>query len=129
MSSRLLTPSLRAIATRHTVVLPTVTRRVSIASSSSNQRLQETACDENPDLHKQDLLAKQKSGKGHWKPELASESEAAVKADRHTQPGISLEEMQERTKHMAEEKRKNGGTSVEDGLWAQQNEEKKTMKA
>lgn len=28
--------------------------------------------------HKQDLLQKQKDGKGHWKPELASDSEEAV---------------------------------------------------
>lgn len=28
--------------------------------------------------HKQDQLAKQKEGKGHWKPELASDSEEAV---------------------------------------------------
>ncbi len=32
--------------------------------------------------HKQDSLAKQKAGKGHWKPELASDSEESVKADR-----------------------------------------------
>jgi len=28
--------------------------------------------------HKQDQLQKQKEGKGHWKPELASDSEEAV---------------------------------------------------
>jgi hypothetical protein len=28
--------------------------------------------------HKQDQLQKQKEGKGHWKPELASNSEEAV---------------------------------------------------
>lgn len=28
--------------------------------------------------HKQDQLTKQKEGKGHWKPELASDSEEAV---------------------------------------------------
>ena len=39
---------------------------------------------DNPDLaesnerHKQDQLQKQKEGKGHWKPELASDSEEAV---------------------------------------------------
>lgn len=30
------------------------------------------------EMAKQDLLKKQKEGKGHWKPELASESEEAV---------------------------------------------------
>ena len=32
--------------------------------------------------HKQDSLKKQKEGAAHWKPELASDSEEAVKADR-----------------------------------------------
>ncbi|KAI9731359.1 MAG: hypothetical protein M1834_005264 [Cirrosporium novae-zelandiae] len=34
------------------------------------------------DHHKSDSLSKQKVGKGQWKHELASESEAAIKADR-----------------------------------------------
>ncbi|KAL8699781.1 MAG: hypothetical protein Q9201_005801 [Fulgogasparrea decipioides] len=34
------------------------------------------------DHHKDDQLNKQKEGKGHWKPELSSNSEAAIKADR-----------------------------------------------
>lgn len=39
---------------------------------------------DHPDLgeqrekHKEDQLQKQKEGKGHWKPELASDSEEAV---------------------------------------------------
>ncbi len=33
---------------------------------------------EHNERHKQDLLQKQKDGKGHWKPELASNSEEAV---------------------------------------------------
>jgi hypothetical protein len=33
---------------------------------------------EQSEIHKQDLLRKQKEGKGHWKPELASDSEEAV---------------------------------------------------
>jgi len=34
------------------------------------------------DHHKNDQLQKQKEGKGHWKGELASSSEASIKADR-----------------------------------------------
>ncbi|CAL8578373.1 hypothetical protein XPA_004162 [Xanthoria parietina] len=34
------------------------------------------------DAHKEDQLNKQKEGKGHWKKELSSNSEAAIKADR-----------------------------------------------
>ncbi|KAI9883107.1 MAG: hypothetical protein M1823_005129 [Watsoniomyces obsoletus] len=35
------------------------------------------------DHHKHDQLQKAKEGKNHWKEELASESETAVKADRN----------------------------------------------
>lgn len=70
------------------------------------------------DKHKQDSLSKQKQGKGHWKPELASVSEESVKADRMT-PGEAGEEamkrLQERTKQHAEELSKHG-TSMRDGL-------------
>jgi hypothetical protein len=66
-----------------------------------------------PEKHKHDLLAKQKEGKGHWKPELASASEAAVKADRSGKEDISS--LQDRTKATAEETHKTG-TSMRDGL-------------
>ncbi|KAK8039885.1 hypothetical protein PG993_008296 [Apiospora rasikravindrae] len=71
----------------------------------------------NQEKHKADLLNKHKDGKGHWKPELASNSEEAVKADRST-GGSSKEEMsklQEQTKKSAEETHK-AGTSMRDGL-------------
>lgn len=66
---------------------------------------------DNPDAaahnekHKQDQLQKQKEGKGHWKPELASDSEEAVTADRSEEHG-SIKEMQEKTAKQAEEKHK-----------------------
>merc|ERR1711964_613106 len=46
---------------------------------------------ESNERHKQDQLQKQKEGKGHWKPELASDSEEAVAADRSSNE--SIEEM------------------------------------
>jgi len=64
--------------------------------------------------HKQDLLAKQKAGKGHWKPELASDSEEAVNADR-AHKGETPEELAKKTSSHAEEKHK-AGTSQHDGL-------------
>ena len=70
------------------------------------------------DKHKSDSITKQKQGKGHWKPELASDSEEAVKSDRHHQEsgrGESIEQLQERTKRAAEETSK-AGTSMRDGL-------------
>jgi len=59
--------------------------------------------------HKQDLLKKQKEGKGHWKPELASASEEAVAADRHEHSDHSekgIKELQEKTVKDVEEKHK-----------------------
>ena len=72
-----------------------------------------------PEKHKQDLLTKQKAGKGHWKPELASDSEEAVKADRARDAAGGVKEdiskLQERTKSSAEDTAKSG-TSMRDGL-------------
>ncbi|KAI1435570.1 hypothetical protein GGR50DRAFT_693957 [Xylaria sp. CBS 124048] len=68
-----------------------------------------------PEKHKQDLLEKQKAGKGHWKPELASESEEAVKADRAAGQDEDIVSLQNRTKATAEETAKTG-TSMRDGL-------------
>ncbi|KAI5858284.1 hypothetical protein GGS23DRAFT_600638 [Durotheca rogersii] len=69
-----------------------------------------------PERHKQDLLAKQKAGTAHWKPELATDSEEAVKADRHGGEGKEdIHTLQERTKSAAEETSR-AGTSMRDGL-------------
>ncbi|KAA6409448.1 MAG: hypothetical protein FRX48_07001 [Lasallia pustulata] len=57
------------------------------------------------DHHKDDQLRKQKEGKGHWKGELASNSESAVKADRGDMEATddNIQKMQEETtKHHAE---------------------------
>lgn len=43
--------------------------------------------------HKNDTVQKARKGEPEWKPELASNSEQAVKADDHE---MSMEEMQER---------------------------------
>lgn len=70
------------------------------------------------DLHKKDSLAKQKQGSGHWKPELASDSEEALKADRASKDGHAaerIEALQERTKKAAEETSK-AGTSMRDAM-------------
>ncbi|KAG5931816.1 hypothetical protein E4U53_001594 [Claviceps sorghi] len=65
------------------------------------------------DKHKRDSLAKQKRGAGHWKPELASDSEEAVRADQAGRE--DFRSMQERTKKAAEESRK-AGTSAGEGF-------------
>lgn len=68
---------------------------------------------EDYDRHKKDSLDKQKSGKGHWKPELASDSEEAIKADHSSYSSVA--ELQEKTKRHAEDKAKSG-TSMNDGM-------------
>jgi len=63
----------------------------------------------NNEKHKQDSLAKSKDGKGHWKPELASDSEEAITADRNAHADHSadgIKELQKKTAEHAEKKHK-----------------------
>ncbi|KAH7311704.1 hypothetical protein B0I35DRAFT_411862 [Stachybotrys elegans] len=100
--SKLAAPVLsRAVAGRSI----TTTSRMNLKESSSQT-------DVDYDKHKQDSLSKQKKGTGHWKPELASDSEEAVKADRNAQ-GLDPKTLAERTKKAAEETSK-AGTSMSD---------------
>ncbi|KAH8816268.1 hypothetical protein F5884DRAFT_775585 [Xylogone sp. PMI_703] len=99
-----------------------LSRRTFTASSTRALKESDRDVDEKDyDKHKQDLLKKQKEGKGHWKSELGSNSEEAVKADRsHTggKDGHSeeaIKELQKRTAGHAEKKHKYG-TSQDDGL-------------
>ncbi|KAK0613890.1 hypothetical protein B0T14DRAFT_437968, partial [Immersiella caudata] len=68
------------------------------------------------DKHKKDSIEKQKRGQGHWKPELASNSEESIRADRMS-PGEAgkeaMKQLQEKTKGRAEETAKHG-TSMSD---------------
>ncbi|GJC87673.1 mitochondrial carrier protein [Colletotrichum tofieldiae] len=82
------------------------TSKVGLKESSGH------ADSETHEKHKQDSLSKQKQGKGHWKSELASDSEEAIKADRNE--GSDPKTLQEKTKGHAEEKSK-AGTSTSDG--------------
>jgi len=103
--------AIRPIARQAAIVPRTFT------TSSAALKHKESADPESPEYdpekHKQDSLAKQKSGNGHWKPELASESEEALKAD--NKPHEDISKLQERTKGDAESKKKSG-TSMHDGL-------------
>lgn len=92
--------------------------------TSSTVRALKESDRNNPDLaaqnekHKQDQLTKQKDGKGHWKPELASDSEEAVAADRHQHDDHSeegLKDLQKKTAEHAEKKHKHG-TSQDPGF-------------
>ncbi|QUC20853.1 uncharacterized protein UV8b_05094 [Ustilaginoidea virens] len=93
---------------------PAVRRGFSL-STSSRLGLKESSSQTDADYekHKKDSLDKQKKGSGHWKPELASDSEEAVRADRSSEEDVAA--MQERTKRAAEETSKSG-TSMRDGM-------------
>ncbi|KAI1076521.1 hypothetical protein F5B20DRAFT_319562 [Whalleya microplaca] len=122
MTSRMLfksTAAARPVAASFMTGRQAVVQRT-FTNSPASQAYKESSHanpDHDPEKHKQDLLSKQKSGKGHWKPELASDSEEAVKADR-AGAGAAAEDvakLQERTKGAAEETSK-AGTSMRDGL-------------
>ncbi|KAK0634732.1 hypothetical protein B0T17DRAFT_611701 [Bombardia bombarda] len=127
-SSRVLISTLRGAARQPSTLLSnTTTNIISRRTLTQTTRLnlkESASSDPEPDKfdkHKQDSLAKQKKGQGHWKPELASDSEESVKADRsHAESGSksdpeAIKKLQERTKSAAEEKAKHG-TSMRDGL-------------
>ncbi|KAF2145649.1 uncharacterized protein K452DRAFT_284012 [Aplosporella prunicola CBS 121167] len=61
---------------------------------------------EEAEAHKQDQLKKQKQGKGHWKDELASDSESIVKADRGEVEASesTIKELQKETEKLARKK-------------------------
>ncbi|KAM3510504.1 hypothetical protein MY11210_005854 [Beauveria gryllotalpidicola] len=83
-------------------------RVLSHKESSSNT-------DDDIDKHKLDLLRKHKQGSAHWKRELASDSEEAVKADKGRGGAKeTVEQLQERTKKLAEENSRSGTSSHED---------------
>ncbi|KAJ5265748.1 hypothetical protein N7524_006766 [Penicillium chrysogenum] len=55
--------------------------------------------------HKQEVVKNTVEGKGKWKSELASNSEATVKADRGEVDGdAEFEKLQEKTKHVGSSK-------------------------
>ncbi|KAL8713030.1 MAG: hypothetical protein Q9220_002890 [cf. Caloplaca sp. 1 TL-2023] len=58
------------------------------------------------DEHKDDQLQKQKDGKGHWKKELSSNSESAVKADREEVDDVEedIDKLQKQTEEAMSKK-------------------------
>ncbi|MCJ1369099.1 hypothetical protein MMC20_000307 [Loxospora ochrophaea] len=60
--------------------------------------------------HKNDQLEKQKNGKGEWKRELASNSEAALKADRGEMKASDehIEELQKQTSDHSQSQHEHG---------------------
>ncbi|KJZ78825.1 hypothetical protein HIM_01598 [Hirsutella minnesotensis 3608] len=108
--------TLRAMAVSRAAATTSGRMALSI-STSARLGLKESSSqtDVDYDKHKQDSLSKQRKGTGHWKPELASDSEEAIKADRSHSGKEDVAKLQERTKRAAEESSK-AGTSVRDGM-------------
>ncbi|KAK7746628.1 hypothetical protein SLS53_001813 [Cytospora paraplurivora] len=95
---------------RPSTIATPITRRT-FAVTSCNRIKESSDGSHDYDLHKQDSLSKQKSGQGHWKPELASDGEEAIRADRTGHEDIS--KLQERTKKVPEEKSKKGTSTTD----------------
>lgn len=120
MSARIFTSSGRALRLTPSATSQHLFRRT--ITQTRGLGLKETAStDPDPETfekHKQDSLSKQKKGEGHWKPELASNSEESIWADRMSPEEATEEAMkrlQDRTKEAAETNAK-AGTSMSDGL-------------
>ncbi|CAG8030784.1 unnamed protein product [Penicillium salamii] len=89
-------------------IIPASTFHTSaVRSLNENDRHRDNLAD-HYESHKQQGLKESKEGKGKWKSELASTSEADVKADRGEFDGEhpSFEAMQEKTKHLPHEQQK-----------------------
>ncbi|KAF2856019.1 hypothetical protein T440DRAFT_463360 [Plenodomus tracheiphilus IPT5] len=76
--------AIRAFATRRS---PFIVQRAAFSQSITRAAGKESALHsegraEEIETKKQEQLQKQKDGKGHWEEQLASDGEAAVKADR-----------------------------------------------
>ncbi|KAJ5874038.1 uncharacterized protein N7529_002468 [Penicillium soppii] len=95
-------------ALRSNVVIPASTFHTSaVRSLNENDRHRDNLA-EHYESHKQDALKSSKEGQGKWKSELASTSEAEIKADRGEFDGdhSSFKDMQNKTKHLPHEQQK-----------------------
>ncbi|KAK3493231.1 hypothetical protein B0T13DRAFT_513480 [Neurospora crassa] len=98
MFARISTAS--ALTARQTLVAASARR--TIASTASLKLKESSNTDPDPqayEKHKQESLKKQKEGKGQWKPELASNSEENVKADRLSDAEFAEASKRELEKH------------------------------
>ncbi|KAL6719258.1 hypothetical protein ACLMJK_003495 [Lecanora helva] len=80
------------------------------ALSESDHSIDEDVRKKAIDEHKDDQMEKQKQGKGHWKRELGSNSESAIKADREeiANAGRDIDQLQKETASALEEDHEHG---------------------
>lgn len=102
----------RNVSTSHALAATTTSRRgfqsyQALKVSKESDLHKEDRAHE-AEHHKQDQLRKQKEGKGHWTPELASDSESIVKADRNDLKDMksTISELQQESARVAQEKHK-----------------------
>jgi len=86
-------------------------------SSSARQALSEDNIDhperaKHIDHHKTDSVEKAKTGKGEWKPELASSSEQALSGDKHN---MTIEQLQKLGQTRSEEDKDPSGSDSSKG--------------
>ncbi|KAL1634876.1 hypothetical protein SLS56_001957 [Neofusicoccum ribis] len=74
--------------------------------AGKESKLHEEGRPDEIERHKQDALKKSKEGKGHWKDELASDSESIVKADRGEVEASeeTIKKLQKETEKLASKK-------------------------
>jgi hypothetical protein len=68
--------------------------------------------DKDIEHHKNDSVNKAKTGQGEWKPELGSNSEQAVRGDKHN---MTMEQMQKLGQERANEDKNPGGSDSSKG--------------
>ncbi|EXJ55820.1 hypothetical protein A1O7_08751 [Cladophialophora yegresii CBS 114405] len=85
----------RAFASRSIAGFHTSTARLGLSEDHAHNEGRA----ENIDRHKEDSLEKARTGRGEWKPELASQSEQITHAGKNE---MTVEEMQNLTKQKAE---------------------------
>ncbi|KAI8936444.1 hypothetical protein NX059_006851 [Plenodomus lindquistii] len=95
--------AIRAFATRRS---PFIIQRAAFSQSITRGAGKESALHsenraEEVEKKKQEQLQKQKDGKGHWEEELASDGEAAVKADRAETGKEDIKDMQKAAEKVA----------------------------
>ncbi|KAM3559679.1 hypothetical protein MY1884_003324 [Beauveria asiatica] len=111
LSSKTLFPRVARCA-----ALPAAARKPFHSSRVLSHKETSSNTDDDVDKHKLDSLRKHKEGSAHWKRELASDSEEAVKADKGRGAAKeTVKQLQERTKKMAEESSRSG-TSGNEGM-------------
>ncbi|KIW33637.1 hypothetical protein, variant [Cladophialophora immunda] len=86
--------SFRSIAAIHT-------SSARLALSEDHAHTEDRAAD--IERHKSDSVEKAKTGRGEWKPELASQSEQATRGDKHN---LTMEQMQKMAKEKGQQEGK-----------------------